>query len=120
MRTYETIFIINPNIGDSEVEKIATNVKNYIESNGYIVIKVDLWGKRSLAYRVKKNTEGYFVLMVFQSEPNFVKQLQSYYEISEENIIKYMTTKFEGDLNKILGNQEKLDTVSPKRSSEEE
>ena len=102
MRTYETLFIINSNIGDSVVEEVVANVKNYIESNGYTVIKVDLWGKRTLAYQVKKYTEGYFVLIIFQSEPDFVKQLQSYYKISEENIIKYIVVKFDGDLDKIL------------------
>jgi len=111
MRTYETLFIINPNIND--VEEIVSNVRSYIESNGYNVIKVDLWGKRTLAYEVKKYTEGYYVLIIFQSEPDFVSQLQNYFGISGENIIRYIVVKFEGDLDKIR------DSEDSEHSSEE-
>lgn len=106
MRTYETIFIANPNLGKNEVKKVVDNVRKYVESNGYLVGKVDLWGKRTLAYEVKKRTEGYFVLMVFQSDPDFVKQLQSYFEITEESIIKYLVVLFEGDVDKIFGSKQ--------------
>jgi len=106
MRTYETIFILNPELDENRVEEVINNVKNFIESNENKILKIDPWGKRSLGYKVRKYTEGYFVLMVFQSEPNFIKQLRNYYQISIENIIKYMVVRFEGDLEKIISSSE--------------
>ena len=97
-KLYETIFIINPNIDDAGVGQAIESVKNLIESNGYEVKKVEPWGKRRLAYEVKKNKEGFFVLIVFESEPEFVEQLQQYYRIAEP-IIKYIVVRFQGDFS---------------------
>jgi small subunit ribosomal protein S6 len=96
-RFYETIFIINPESENVVVEQTIDTVRNFIESNGYEVKKVAPWGRRRLAYEVKGHQEGYYVLMVFESEPDFVEQLQRRYQITEP-IIKYMVVRFEDDL----------------------
>ena len=100
-KLYETIFIINPDSDNAAFEQTIDAVRNLIESNGYEVKKVDPWGRRRLAYEVKGHQEGYYVLMVFESEPDFVEQLQRHYRITE-SIIKYMVVKFEGDLTQSL------------------
>ena len=100
-KLYETIFIINPDSDNAVFEQTIDAVRNLIESNGYEVKEVDPWGRRRLAYEVKGHQEGYYVLMVFESEPDFVEQLQRHYRITE-SIIKYMVVKFEGDLTQSL------------------
>ena len=100
-KLYETIFIINPDSDNAAFEQTIDAVRNLIESNGYEVKKVDPWGRRRLAYEVKGHQEGYYVLMVFESEPDFVEQLQRHYRITE-SIIKYMVVKFESDLTQPL------------------
>jgi len=100
-RLYETIFIINPEIENVVLEQTIDAVRNLITSNGYEVKKIDPWGRRRLAYEVKGHQEGYYVLMVFDSEPGFVEQLQRHYQITEP-IIKYMVVRFEGDLEQLL------------------
>ena len=94
---YETIFIINPDSENVVFEQTIDAVRNLIESNGYEVKTIDPWGRRRLAYEVKGHQEGYYVLMVFESEPDFVEQLQRHYRITEP-IIKYIVVNFEGDL----------------------
>jgi small subunit ribosomal protein S6 len=96
-RLYETIFIINPDSDNAVFEQTSNAVRNLIESNGYEVRRMDPWGRRRLAYEVKGHKEGYYVLIVFESEPNFVEQLQRHYRITEP-IIKYMVVEFKGDL----------------------
>lgn len=95
-RLYETIFIINPDSDDATTEQTIGAVRSLIESNGYEVKRVDPWGKRRLAYEVKRHRDGYYVLMVFEAEPQFVEQLQRHYRITEP-IIKYIVVRFEGD-----------------------
>jgi len=94
---YETIFIINPERDESETNDIVEGVKTTIESGGAKILKVDLWGKKRLAYTVKGHRDGYYVLVVFESSPEFVRQLSGYYQITE-SIIKQMVVRLEGDL----------------------
>ena len=116
-KLYETIFIINPDSDNAVFEQTIDAVKNLIESNGYEVKKVDPWGRKRLAYEVKGHQEGYYVLMVFESEPDFVEQLQRHYRITE-SIIKYMVVKFEGDLTYPLPPVVELDEETVKEESE--
>lgn len=97
MHQYETIFIINPDIDESQTNEVIEGVKTAIESGGGKVLKVDSWGKRRLAYAVKQHNDGYYVLLVFESSPEFVGQLNGHYRITER-IIKHIVVQFEGDL----------------------
>ena len=97
MRQYETIFIINPDIDESQTDGVIEGVKTAIESGGGKVLKVDLWGKKRLAYAVNQHNDGYYVLIVFESSPEFVTQLNGHYRITEL-IIKHIVVQFEGDL----------------------
>lgn len=97
MRQYETIFIINPNLDESQTNSIVEGVKTAIESGEGKVLKVDPWGKKKLAYTVKQHNDGYYVLIVFESSPEFVTQLNGHYRITEQ-IIKHIVVQFEGEL----------------------
>ncbi len=97
MRQYETIFIINPDIEESQTNGVVEGVKTAIESGGGKVLKVDPWGKKRLAYTVKQHNDGYYVLIVFESSPESVTQLTGHYRITEL-IIKHIVVQFEGDL----------------------
>ena len=97
MRQYETIFIINPDLDESQTNDVAEGVKTAIESGGGKILKIDPWGKRRLAYAVKQYNDGYYVLIVFESSPELVAQLNGHYRITER-IIKHIVVQFEGDL----------------------
>ena len=56
------------------------------------------WGKRRLAYQIKRHRDGYYALFVFESDPGFVRELYTYYRIAEP-IIKYMIVTFEGEIS---------------------
>ena len=97
MRQYETIFIINPDLDESQTNDVIEGVKTAIESDGGKILRVDPWGKKKLAYAVKQYNDGYYVLIVFESSPEFVTQLNGHYRITER-IIKHIVVQFEGDL----------------------
>jgi small subunit ribosomal protein S6 len=94
---YETIFIINPDLDESQTNDVIEGVKTAIGSGGGKVLKVDPWGKKRLAYAIKQHNDGYYVLIVFESSPEFATQLNGHYRITER-IIKHIVVQFEGDL----------------------
>ena len=74
MNKYEVMFIAKP-LEDAEVDPIAEFVSNLIKKNGGNVEKVDRWGKRHLAYPVKKQADGNYVLINFEADPAVIKEI---------------------------------------------
>lgn len=92
MRKYETMFIINPDMSEEEVGTIIDKVKNIIEDSSGKVEKVDLWGKKKLAYEINKKNEGHFVLINFTSNENLPKELDRNFRIMDV-IIRHIIVK---------------------------
>lgn len=82
MNKYETIFVLDVNMGDEKLEALSEKFKELIAANG-VVENVDVWGKRRLAYPIDYKTEGYYVLVDFTSNPAFPKELERIYGITE-------------------------------------
>ena len=93
MNKYETIFIINPNVEDAGVKELIQKFSNLINNDGKVE-SVEELGKKKLAYEIKKNSEGIYVLINFEAAPTLIKELERVYRITDE-IIKFMTVKVE-------------------------
>ena len=120
MNKYETIFIINPSIESEDIEKVIEDTQNLISGSGGTVIRVDKWGKKRLAYEVKGNRDGYYVLVNFEAEPQFIQRLGRYYGLTEE-IIKYMTLRAEGLAGgRSLESEEEEELLSEESETEDE
>ena len=89
MNKYETIFIINPNVDDAGIKELIQKFSDLINSDGKVE-KVEEMGKRKLAYEIKKNKEGYYVVINFESNPELIKELERVYRITD-NVIKFLT-----------------------------
>ncbi len=89
LKKYETIFIINPEVGEENTKALVEKFKAMIEASAQIE-SVDEWGKRKLAYEIKDKNEGYYVLVNFSSSPDFPAELERVYKITE-GILKYIT-----------------------------
>lgn len=94
MRTYEALYIVNPDLGDDEIQTIAKDVEKLTVDNGGAIVRSEVWGKRKLAYKVKHATEGCYVLLRFQADPAFVARLESYFRLSE-HIIRFLVVYFD-------------------------
>ena len=79
---YETIFIVNPTLGEEAVASVVDKFKALIEANGTIET-VDDWGKRRFAYPIEDLTEGYYTLVQFESKPEFPAELDRIYKITD-------------------------------------
>jgi small subunit ribosomal protein S6 len=76
MRDYELVFIIHPDLDETAFNDVVTRVRNWITEDGGEVVKTDLWGKRRMAYPIRKQTEGQYVLMQTRFAPKFGIQLE--------------------------------------------
>jgi small subunit ribosomal protein S6 len=93
VKKYELMFIVN--LSDEEKIKAAVQmVQDTIKKIGGTVDKVDEWGKRTLAYEVKHQNEGYYVVVDFQADPSQVKELDRVIKIHEE-IIRHIIVKLD-------------------------
>ena len=91
MNNYETIIIINPNLDEAECAAVTEKFTEMISKEGK-VDSTEVWGKRKLAYPIQKNSEGYYVLINFSSNPEFIDELNRVYNITDE-IIKHIIVK---------------------------
>ncbi len=99
MKPYELLLIITPDHDDNEAEALTDQVKGIIE-NGGTLLKLDPWGKKRLAYPIRKRSEGYYVLYIFESAPSFVAELNQALHVIEA-ILRYMIVQYEDDIDKL-------------------
>lgn len=94
MPQYESIFIVRPNLTDEETEKVVEKFKGVLERTGASVVKQENWGKKRLAYEVRRERKGTYVYFHFTSPGDTVAELERSYRI-EDAVIKFMTIKLE-------------------------
>jgi len=94
LRTYEALFIVQPNATEDEVQTIVKGVETLITEDGGTIVRSEIWGKRRLAYEVKKFAEGIYVLIRFEAEATIIKKLESSFHLNEE-VIRYLNVLFD-------------------------
>lgn len=111
MRTYETILIVHPEIvGDDQVA-IIEKYKKILSDQGAEILKVDNWGTRALAYPVKKQSQGCYVLVVFEADPPVISEFERRMRI-DDMVIKFQTVLLEN------GYQQPSSESEPKKASD--
>lgn len=91
MRKYEVAFIVHPDLEESAYNEVLDKVKGWITESGGKVSDVDLWGKRRMAYEIRKQTEGQYVFMQAEIEPTFTAELERNLGL-QEPIMRFMIT----------------------------
>ena len=94
MRRYECMYILHPELQEEEINQVVEKFQNLVTEQGGIVDKVELMGKRRLAYEVKKLREGFYVLLQFQGEPKIAAELERNLKIAEQ-VIRYLVVRLE-------------------------
>jgi small subunit ribosomal protein S6 len=88
MNVYENIVIINASLSDEEIESAIAKIKEFIAVQGGQIVKTSVWGKRKLAYEIKKQKRGLYLLLVYKVMPPAIKKLEDFYRVFEP-VIKY-------------------------------
>ena len=90
---YEVLYIIDPAQGEEGIAALVEKFKAMVEAEGTLTT-VEEWGKRRLAYLINDLAEGYYVLMTFESKPQFPAELERVMKITE-GVLRCMTTAVE-------------------------
>ena len=99
MSLYESIFIIRPSLSDDDTNKLIDKMKGVLEKSGGTLLKQENWGKKKLAYEVKRERKGTFVYLYFKSPGNVVSELERSYRL-EDSVLKFLTVRQELSLKK--------------------
>ncbi|MDD5089722.1 MAG: 30S ribosomal protein S6 [Candidatus Wallbacteria bacterium] len=91
---YESLILMNPELNDEGYQKILEKVTGIIAEEQGEILKKDVWGQRRLAYDIKKNSSGYYVLLYFRAQPGVQKKLTRYYTVTPD-IWRNLTLKLD-------------------------
>ena len=117
MRIYEELFIVKPDAPEEEVNAFVEQLKTQLTTAGATVDKVDLWGKRRLAYKVDKYREGSYVLFQFSAGPEAVKELERRLRVSDV-VLKFLTVRIDQTLKRLDKRKKARDKRAAKRAAQ--
>ncbi|HKD00665.1 MAG TPA: 30S ribosomal protein S6 [Methylomirabilota bacterium] len=92
LRPYEVLVIVDPRPTDEEVTALLTQLGEQLKTLGAEVTKVDNWGKRRLAYDIRKQREGTYAVFDVSAEPYMVKEFERQVSLNE-NVLRYVSTR---------------------------
>ena len=87
---YETVFIATPVLSETQMKEAVAKYTQLIRDNGGEIVYEEDWGLRQLAYPIQHKTTGFYYLIEFNSDPQFVATLETQYH-RDERIIRYLT-----------------------------
>jgi small subunit ribosomal protein S6 len=91
MRNYELVFIVRADLDENTFKDIVQKVSGWITEAGGSITKTDIWGKRKLAFPIRKQNEGLYVLLNVQMEPSFGSALERNLRFQEQ-ILRFLLT----------------------------
>ncbi len=94
MNFYEIMFILSPDIGEDEREKLTTRLKSTISKNKGDIIRFDDMGFKSLTYKIKKKSRGQFFLINLEGPGSMVAEIERFLRI-DENVIRFVVVKLD-------------------------
>ena len=91
MRNYEIVFIIHPDLDEAALTALVEKVKAWITDSGGSVEQSDVWGKRRMAYRIRKQRDGQYVYMIASFAPAFNAELERNLRLTEQ-VMRFLIT----------------------------
>ncbi|HEX5656064.1 MAG TPA: 30S ribosomal protein S6 [Polyangiales bacterium] len=101
LREYEVVYVLAPNADNAEAERINAKVNEVVGNFGGKLTKLDNWGRRKLAYPIKRNTRGIFVYAKYIAKPGVVAEIERNLRIAD-SVLRYQSNL----LNATLDNSE--------------
>jgi len=112
-RQYDLIFILRPDTPEPEIDKVIATIEHAAVEKGGKIEKTEKWGRKRMAYRVKRLHEGFYVYMVIRSSHGeVVKELERRLKVADP-VIKYLTVRLDEELKR----QEKLKRRRERRAA---
>lgn len=93
-RKYESIFILDPDLEEGVAQSAIEKIKGVITQGNGEILKVEDWGKRKLAYEVKKKSKGHYILIHFSGTPALLSELERNYRVMDA-VIKFQSIRLD-------------------------
>jgi small subunit ribosomal protein S6 len=93
-RKYETIFILDPDLEEAIAQSAIEKIKGIITQGNGEILKVEDWGKRKLAYEVKKRSKGHYILLHFSGTPALLSELERNFRVMDA-VIKFQSVRLD-------------------------
>ncbi|GAJ28899.1 30S ribosomal protein S6 [Acidomonas methanolica] len=92
MPLYESVLIARNDVSQTQVETIVTDIETLLAQDGGVIEKREFWGLRSLAYRIKKNRKGHYVLLGLNARPDQIREMERQLGLNED-ILRVLTLR---------------------------
>jgi small subunit ribosomal protein S6 len=99
VRNYEVVFIAAPTLTSEELDGFITHIQSVVESKNGKVVKVDNWGKKSFAYKIKRFREGYYVVLSIEGDGAAIAELERRFRVTDY-IIRFISVRTDEDLKR--------------------
>ncbi len=96
IKQYETVFIATPVLSEAQMKEAVAKYTELITANGGEIVYQEDWGRKELAYPIQKMTSGFYYLIEFKADPQFVNTLETQYR-RDERIIRFLTFAMDKD-----------------------
>lgn len=110
MRTYEVLFILNPQTAEEDTQNLIGDFKKIAETGGATLVSEDAWGRRRLAYPINKLTEGIYHLFTFEAEADALSELDRKMKNSDV-VVRHLISRTDEDMKRAI----KLAKKNPKK-----
>ena len=94
MNQYETVFILNPVLSETQIKEAVEKFENFLTSRGAEFVAKENWGLKKLAYPIQLKKNGFYTLIEFKGEGTIVADLETAFK-RDERVIRYLTTKLD-------------------------
>jgi len=98
MRQYETTFILRPNLGEEQFTEIIDRTCGIITDDGGVIIDIDRWGSRRLAYEIKKETMGYYVCLNYAAPGTTIEEVERIFRL-DDRLLRFLTIKLADEID---------------------
>jgi small subunit ribosomal protein S6 len=115
VRNYEVVFVAAPTLASDELDGFINHIQTVVESKNGKVVKVDNWGKKSLAYKIKRFREGYYVVLSIDGDGSTIAELERRFRVTDY-IIRFISVRIDEDLKR----SEKIKAIRHKKKPKQD
>jgi small subunit ribosomal protein S6 len=99
VRNYEVVFVAAPTLTSEELEGFINHIQTVVESKNGKIMKIDNWGKKSLAYKIKRYREGYYVVLSIEGDGGTIAEVERRFRVTDY-IIRFISVRIDEDLKR--------------------
>ena len=110
-KIYESVVLLNAALEDEQIQSVIGRIKETLKGNDGEIKEIEDWGRKRLAYTIKKSKIGYYVIFRFYAFPETIPTLERFYKL-DESILRYLTIKLsQNALEQIEKNKKPQDSA---------